>query len=388
MSILTETARIFAESAPYLLMGFGLAGLLHVFLSRNKRITGLITTPGSRSVLLAAVFGVPMPLCSCGVLPAALTLRREGASKGATASFLISVPETDIVSIILTWVLLGPFYAVFRPVAALVTAVVTGLAVDGVDGASKREEAPSTPASVHCCHDENVPEEPAAAHCCQDESEPENAADASHSCHEETVPEPTAPRKRGWFREAVHYGFKEMFDDIIPQLTLGLFVAGSLVAFLPGLGLDRVVGDSPWIYLVMLVIGIPMYVCAAASTPVAVGLIVGGISPGAALVFLLAGPATNIASLIVLASQLGRVALGIYLACIGVFSLAAGILFDRLVGAGFTPRAVMEHMEHGTTWWKIASAVVLVLLIIWSFYRTRTLQNTFSRITRRLTPSQ
>ena len=152
MSILTETARIFAESAPYLLMGFGLAGLLHVFLDRNKGFTRLITKPGARSVFLAALFGLPMPLCSCGVLPAALALRRQGASKGATSSFLISVPETDIVSIILTWVLLGPFYAIFRPIAALVTAIVTGLAIDGVEGARSRVETVRTTDSDAECH--------------------------------------------------------------------------------------------------------------------------------------------------------------------------------------------------------------------------------------------
>ncbi|MCZ6766323.1 MAG: SO_0444 family Cu/Zn efflux transporter [bacterium] len=352
MSILTETARIFAESAPYLLLGFGLAGLLHVFLSRNKRVTGLITAPGSRSVFLAAVFGMPMPLCSCGVLPAALSLRKEGASKGATASFLISVPETDIVSIILTWVLLGPFYAIFRPIAALVTAIVTGLAIDGVEGARSRAETVRATDSV-----------------AERQSDGERQA---------------SPQVQGWFGEAVRYGFKDMFDDIMPQLTLGLFVAGGLVAVLPGLGLDRVVGGSPLVYFVMLLIGIPAYVCAAASTPVAVGLIAGGISPGAALVFLLAGPATNIASLVVLARQLGRVALGIYLACIAVISLFMGILFDRLVGNNFTPRAIMEPMAHGASWWKIASAVVLVVLVVWSFYRTRVLQKTFAKITRRL----
>lgn len=353
MSILTETARIFAESAPYLLLGFGLAGLLHVFLSRNKRVTGLITTPGSRSVFLAAVFGMPMPLCSCGVLPAALTLRKEGASKGATASFLISVPETDIVSIILTWVLLGPFYAIFRPIAALVTAIVTGLAIDGVEGARSRVETV-------------------------------RATDSDAEFHSDGERPASSPQARGWFGEAVRYGFKDMFDDIMPQLTLGLFVAGGLVALLPGLGLDRIVGGSPLIYLIMLLIGIPAYVCAAASTPVAVGLIAGGISPGAALVFLLAGPATNIASLIVLARQLGRVALGIYLACIAVISLFMGILFDRLVGSNFTPRAIMEPMVHGASWWKIASVVVLVVLVVWSFYRTHVLQKTFAKITRRL----
>ncbi len=352
MSILTETARIFAESAPYLLLGFGLAGLLHVFLNRNKRITGLITAPGSRSVFLAAVLGLPMPLCSCGVLPAALTLRKQGASKGATASFLISVPETDIVSIILTWVLLGPFYAIFRPAAALVTAIVTGLAVDGVEGARSRDETVRTTDS-----------------------------DAEYLSDEEP---PASPPARGWFGEAVQYGFRDMFDDIMPQLTLGLIVAGGLVAVLPGLGLDRVVGGSPLIYFVMLLIGIPAYVCAAASTPVAVGLIVGGISPGAALVFLLAGPATNIASLVVLASQLGRVALGVYLTCIAVISLFMGILFDRLVGNNFTPQAIMDPMVHGASWWKIVSAVVLVVLVVWSFYRTRVLQKTVAKITRRL----
>ncbi len=128
-AVFSEIIKVLNESALYLLIGFALAGVLHVLFSRSERLTGLMSGRGPKSIALASLVGVPLPLCSCGVLPAALALRKKGAGRGATASFLISVPETDIISILLTYGLLGPLMAVARPVSALITAFSTGLVV-------------------------------------------------------------------------------------------------------------------------------------------------------------------------------------------------------------------------------------------------------------------
>jgi uncharacterized membrane protein YraQ (UPF0718 family) len=358
-----EIVRILNESSVYLLLGFSLAGLLHVLMQRFPRATASLTGRGKRPVVLASLIGLPMPLCSCGVLPAALALRKNGASKGATASFLVSVPETDIVSILLTLALMGPLMAVFRPAAALVTAIAAGLLVNWIDSrVTSRAPAP-VEAAGGCCHREPEPE---TRSCCSSEPETE-------SCHD-TDPAGTAETPRSWIWRAAHFGFVEIFDDVILQLAIGFMLAGAIVTWLPALDLQNLVGDSPFLYLVMLVVGVPVYVCATASTPLAAGLIAGGISPGAAMVFLLAGPATNIAGLLVLHKQFGARVLSGYLAAIALCSVLAGIVLDSLVGTDFTlPVAATSHVHHTTAPYQLACTAVLLVLAGQSIVRTRVL---------------
>ncbi len=358
-----EIIRILNESSVYLLLGFSLAGLLHVLMQRFPRATAALTGKGKRPVFLASLIGLPMPLCSCGVLPAALALRRNGASKGATASFLVSVPETDIVSILLTLALMGPLMAIFRPAAALVTAIAAGLLVNWIDSRTKtpapvpQETAPSATTTPSCCSSEPAP----PSSCCNNET-----ANNEHS----ELP----ARQKGWVWRAAHFGFVEIFDDVILQLIFGFILAGVIVTWLPALELQNLVGDSPLLYLVMLVVGVPVYVCATASTPLAAGLIAGGISPGAAMVFLLAGPATNIAGLLVLQKQFGGRVLTGYLVAIAVCSVFAGALLDRLIGPGFTlPVTETTHVHHSTAVYQIACTVVLVALATFSIVKTRLL---------------
>jgi uncharacterized membrane protein YraQ (UPF0718 family) len=359
LKVVHEIIRILNESSPYLLLGFTLAGLLHVLMQRFPRATASLTGKGKRPVFLASLIGLPMPLCSCGVLPAALSLRRNGASKGATASFLVSVPETDIVSILLTVALMGPLLGIFRPAAARVTAVAAGLLVNWIDS-RYRAAAPAAKATQEggCC-------------CSSTESE---TTPAGEKQHESSCCSTEPKRERGWIARAFHFGFVEIFDDVILQLAIGFILAGVIVTWLPALGLENLVGDSPLLYLAMLVIGVPVYVCATASTPLAAGLIAGGISPGAAMVFLLAGPATNIAGLIVLNKEFGARVLSGYLAAIAVCSVLAGALLDRLVGPGFTlPVAALEHVHESTSTVQIVCTVVLVTLAATSVVRTKVL---------------
>jgi len=349
-SVLTETARILHESAGYLLLGFALAGLLHWLVNRRPGFSNLLNTRGTKSVFLAALFGLPLPLCSCSVLPAGLALRKKGASKGATVSFLISVPETDIVSILITYGLLGPVMAILRPLAALVTAIVTGLAANMVDQWIERSGDTETTSDTCCTEDCDVYD-----------------------------------RRKSALWNIVHYGFVKFFDDIIGSLLFGIVLGGIITASLPALGLERLADQSLLCMLAMLVIGIPMYVCATSSTPIAVGLIVGGVSPGAALVFLLAGPATNVASLVVLSKYLGRAVLAVYLCSIAVVSVLMGLWFDAFMGstAVTLPAVVPLSAASSFTPLKIGGAIVLVALSYLSFRRMRTLDRLMESAARR-----
>jgi hypothetical protein len=339
---------ILTESSPYLLLGFMLAGAIHVLLQRFPGVTTQLTGSGTRPIFMAALLGAPMPLCSCSVLPAALALRRKGASKGTTASFLVSVPETDIVSILVTLALIGPFVAVYRPVAALASALVTGLVIRVIERREAQLVAPasSVPAG-HECHCD-APETPRTA----------SRATASH----------ISPRP--WWARAFHYGFIEMFDDIAPQSVLGMVIAAVIGVLLPDVNPRLFQEHTVLSYLLMVAIGIPVYVCAAASTPIAAGLIAGGVSPGAAMVFLLAGPATNVGSMVVLRNEFGSRVLAAYVGLIALTAVALGALLDALAGPVSLRRpGAMAHA--GTTPFFAACAALFVAWTVVSFHRSR-----------------
>ena len=355
---------ILRESSPYLILGFALAGLLHVLLQRYPRITAALTGPGRRPVFFAALIGAPMPLCSCSVVPAALALRRQGASKGATASFLVSVPETDVVSIMLTFALIGPFFAFYRPFAAIVSALVIGLVIRALEQrhAAKHNHATNADSSAA-----------AIADCCSDEP---LSHDESHAAHGDSKP---------WWTRAFIYGFVEIFDDIVPQLFLGILIAAVIGAVLPTID-PRVVGAHRFLsYLIMMAVGIPAYVCAAASTPIAAGLIAGGVSPGAAMVFLLAGPATNLGSIVVLRSLFGTRLLAVYVGLIAATSIALGALLDA-IGNPVHVNAMAHAHHHGGN--STTATVLMCLFLLWtvlSFHRSRLVPRVRDGLSRRLT---
>ncbi len=335
----TEVIHILAEVSPYLLLGFALSGLLHVVTERRPNLLDPIRGRGPGSVLRATVLGLPLPLCSCSVLPTALALRRKGAGPGATTAFMITVPETDIVSVALTYGLLGPVMAVLRPLASLVTGVVTGLAVDAVDRNGQPTAATDLPVETCGCDGD---------------------------CHDPA--HDAAP----WWRRAWRFGFAEFFDDILPSLLAGLLIGAAIAALLPKLD-PTLLSDRPLlVYAVMTVLGVPMYVCASASTPIAAGLIAGGVSPGAALVFLLVGPATNAAGMLVLRREFGRGVFAAYLGGIVLVSLAMGLLLDVLLGAtGWTVLALSGAAEAGPAPLQYLAAGIFVILSLVSLNRSR-----------------
>jgi len=334
---LVEVWQVWTDTAMWLCLGLFVAGLAHVYL-RTEHLKKWLATPGPSSVLRAAVFGAPLPLCSCGVLPAAVGLRRAGASQEASAAFLISTPETGVDSVAVSWALLGPVFAILRPVAALITAISAGLAVWRWGGPGPELAA-----------------EPVKA-CCGSE-----ASQTAGEGHGHAVDNATPS-----FMQGIAYAFTDLLDDLAGWLVFGIVLAGLILALVPPELLAQF-GRSPWALLLMLVVGVPLYVCAVASTPIAAALLVAGVSPGAVLVFLLAGPATNLGGLGLIAKEFGRRFAAIYLATICVFSLGLGLLVNGIFPADWFVADQAEMSHHQTT--ESLAIIFAVGLASWMLWR-------------------
>jgi uncharacterized membrane protein YraQ (UPF0718 family)/copper chaperone CopZ len=341
LSFLSSAWWVLAEMAPYLILGFFFAGLLSIMISAEW-VERHLGGRGLGQVFKASLFGVPLPLCSCGVLPVGASLRRQGASRGATTAFLLSTPQTGVDSIAVTYALLGPFLTVVRPVAALLTGFLGGTLVQ-VFGERNGGTAEAVEIEGASC---------SADDCCDDdEDRPKN------------------------FVEAMRYGFFTLPRDIGRALLVGVAVTGVIGAVLKPAALEGYLGGGLLPMLAAMAIGIPIYVCATASTPIALSLVYAGLSPGAALVFLISGPATNSAALTTLWQVLGRRTTVIYLITVAVGALATGFAVDAIIAAGVLPSsalissadaaAVAGHHHHdsasGVWWWIQQLSAVLLL---------------------------
>ncbi|MFT6925523.1 MAG: uncharacterized membrane protein YraQ (UPF0718 family) [Psychromonas sp.] len=340
---------LFLDSAPWLLLGLIFAGLLKMFVPM-KWIHKQLGGHGFKSTLKAALIGAPLPLCSCGVIPAAVGLRRSGASKAATTSFLVSTPETGVDSITVSYVLLGPFMAVVRPVAAITSAIVAGLLV-GKDEVQKESEKNVKSSSVSpsketnkstCCSSHKAPE---IKSCCSGTVSEQPETEQCCESTEDIATQLQGTSIIGRILKGFHFAATDLVKDITVWLLLGLFFAALVQTYVPA---DFLVkwGDGILAMLVMVIISVPMYICATASTPIAAGLLLAGVSPGAVLVFMLAGPATNIATLGVVANELGKRALWGYLGGVLSVALVSGILVNYLVstfGIAVIPQIGEQH---------------------------------------------
>lgn len=320
---LLSLLNVVCEMAPYLLLGFLIAGILHVFVPQGF-YRKYLSKDNKFAVVWAALLGVPLPLCSCGVIPTAIGLRNEKASKGAVASFLIATPQTGIDSILATFSLMGLGFAIIRPVAALITGVCGGLLVNRL-----------------------VPEDDAAI-------------SSGASCNVETG-------NKIW--RVLKYAYFKMIQDIGGRLVIGLLVAALIQVVLPDEFFLHF-GSQPLLQmLVILIVAVPMYICSTGSIPVAAALIMKGLSPGAALVMLMAGPAVNLASILVVRKAMGRRFTWIYLLVIVCFAILFGLLVNAI---GITVRPMVavdpccaaEAMMPGT--FKLICAIALTLLIIFA----------------------
>jgi hypothetical protein len=294
-----------------------------------------------RSVFLAALWGVPIPLCSCGVLPAAVGLRKQGANTGATTAFMISTPESGVDSIAITYALLDPIMTVVRPLAALVTATAAGAAENVLAGDQAPEEAAAP--DLTCPVDA----------CCDGVQCPPEAHKRHHSWAEK-------------IKAGLNHARGEIWADMAGWFFLGLVLAGLITVLVPASLMTQYLGGGIGAMLLMLAAGVPLYICATASTPIAAALILQGVSPGAALVFLLAGPATNITSLTVLIGVLGKRAAAVYLTAISVCAVLFGLAVDAVYN-GFNLTAAAAAGQAGEVlppWLKYAGAAVLLFMAV------------------------
>ncbi|PLX49618.1 MAG: hypothetical protein C0613_06960 [Desulfobulbaceae bacterium] len=299
LSILDHSWEMLLESSPYILFGISFGGLLKVFMPADF-IARHLGQGRFLPVVKAAIFGIPLPLCSCGVLPAAAGLKKQGANNGATTAFLISTPESGVDSISITYALLDPLLTVARPLAALCTALFAGFA-------------------------ENITNPPPQTNVRQTTVLPMFGETTGLTGN------PFATGEKSFFKDlaqGTRYAFLELWGDIAPYFLFGILLGGLISAALPDDFLRTYLGGGISSMFIMLLIGIPIYICASASTPIAAALILKGVSPGAALVFLLTGPATNITSLSVLINILGKRASILYLVTIAFFAVLFGLVVD------------------------------------------------------------
>ncbi len=377
---------VFRESSFYLLLGFTAAGLLHALVPASL-IRKLLGRRRIRSILVASLVGVPLPLCSCSVVPTAIALRRRGASRGATVSFLVSTPETGVDSITLTWGLMGWLMAVFRPLAAFVTALVAGLAVEiqgpADDDPKDRERAAPAPVAVDpCCGTSDAApaagEPTAAVAVVEPQARGAHGHGPGHSHDHDGVDEAAAvvgldggPAERGhWLTRVMRYGFRDLLDDLSHWLLFGLIVSALVSAFVPATVVERFLGRGIMPMLMMALIGVPLYICASASTPIAASLMLKGMSPGAALVFLLTGPATNVGSIVLLTGYFGRRVVATYVAVVAALSIAFGMLLDLVIAStGIKPVIALGAAGGLPGWLQLGATLVFVVLLLGSVAR-------------------
>lgn len=392
------------DTGVWLIAGLLLAGVVHVLIPRSV-LSRHLSGGGLGPIVKASLLGIPLPLCSCSVIPVAAGLRASGASKGASAAFAISTPQTGEESIPLTWALFGPVYAFTRPVVAVLTAFTAGWLIDRLVGESPRARAVKpTPAKKACCEparsitpaptagssgvsSANAPccagstieahpsmaaftmpiggtssaEPPSPASCCAGEKAATPSCCASESSSDK-------PAERAL--EIVRYGFGTLLRDLAPWLGIGLVLSALVAAAVPQGWIESTIGTGLVPMLLMLLVGLPLYVCATSTTPLAYTLVVAGLSPGAALVLLMAGPATNAATMSWVLKDLGARALAIYLATIASFAVAAGWIFDAtLRGAVRLAEHGATHQHHAVTLVQSIGAVGFAAVLLWALAR-------------------
>ena len=340
MDFLDSLLYMLNEMSPYILLGFLIAGLLHAFVSRETFARHL-SGRSLKSVVKAALIGVPLPLCSCGVLPTAIAMRRNGASRASSSAFLISTPQTGVDSIAATWSLLGPAFAVLRPVAALLTAVFGGVAV----GSTERDSV---------------------------ETEGCKAAPDAVEDRPSTF--------TGKLVASLRYGFVDLVGSIGLWLTIGLVIAALITVYVPA-DFFAVLGDRPIVSMIVaLLVAVPMYVCATGSIPIALSLMLKGLSPGTAFVLLMAGPAANFASFTLISREMGRRAATVYLGSIIVGAMAMGLAIDYLmpshwfaVGEGSSLHGACHHeFSLFSTFCSAILAGLLIFSLIRRFHNPKT----------------
>jgi uncharacterized membrane protein YraQ (UPF0718 family)/copper chaperone CopZ len=336
--IINEIVELFLEMSPYILFGLIFVGLLNLYFTKDLIIKHLGKND-LMSVIKASIFGIPLPLCSCGVVPASVYMAKSGASRGSVVSFLTSTPQTGIDSIIATYGMMGWLFAIYRPIAALLMGVFGGII-------TKFAEKPDEISQLD--NELNI------------------------EIYDNTNKDIPLFVK---IKKMISYSFAEFLDDIALQFIIGIIIAGLISYFIPddffeGTGItDGIVG-----MLLMILIGVPMYICATASIPIAITLILKGFSPGVAFVFLAVGPATNAATFAVIADSIGKKAAAIYVLSISVSAIIFGYILEILFSTlKIDPIEMVsykhEHSELISEELQLVLGVIFLILLLMSLYR-------------------
>ena len=372
LTFLSSLWAIVLDMAPYLLLGFFIAGLLYAFVPQTL-IAKHMARPGFRSVLNATLLGIPLPLCSCGVIPTTVGLRRAGVSRGACTSFLISTPQTGVDSILATYSVLGLPFAIVRPIAALVTGIFGGLATDRLfskeENAAPNAVVDDAVVEVKCecgCHDDHCDCDDDDCHC--HDHDDCCCGDDCH-CHE-------GFNFVGKMKKALGYAFGELLEDVGKWLAVGLLIAAIITVAVPDNFFDAL-KDYPFVnMLIVLAIAIPMYVCATGSIPIALSLMMKGLTPGAALVLLMAGPAINSASMLVINKAFGKKQMTIYITSIVIGAILFGLGIDYLLPhewfavAGTHTMDACCHKEEEASWFAIGCSILFLALLARALWHT------------------
>ena len=321
LNIIKATVDLWTAMAPYLLLGMFFAGILHVFIGTDF-ITRHLGGNNLGTIIKASLFGIPLPICSCGVIPVAASLQKEGASKSATLSFLVSTPTTGVDSILASYSLLGPLFALFRPLAAFITGITIGL-LNFIFNREPQEKV----TEIH-----------------------------HHSKNEISI--------KNKITKVFSYGFIELAEDIGKWLVIGVLIGGVLTAAIPQEFIEKFLPFQWMHFIIMLGIALPLYVCATGSIPIAAAFLQMGFSPGAALVFLIAGPATNTVTLSFVRTKLGKRAFYLYILSIVSISLIAGMLFNYVFAIlGGELSIISPHGEHVSHTLRMISGIILAIII-------------------------
>lgn len=329
-ALASNTWHMIASMAPYLIMGFTVAGLLHVFMRPNT-IQRLLGRPGIGSTLKACFIGVPIPLCSCSIIPVAASLRENGASRGATAAFVSSTPQTGIDSILATYSLMGSTFTAVRIAVAFISGIFTGFMIE-----------------VFCKENNNH------SHFFRLQSK-------SECCN---LPDSNQNK----IVKLLRYGFVDLPSSLSIALLVGLALAGLITTLLPANLISGSLSSGPLAFLLATTISLPLYICATASIPMAYALITAGFSPGAALIFLITGPATNTATIVTMLKIIGRKATIIYLGSLLVISWLAGWLFNACISTQTVSHSVHEHSSSQIASWQHICGIALIIILLLSFY--------------------
>ena len=349
-----------AEMAPYLIFGFAIAGLLHVLI-RKEQVQRLLGKPSLGAVFKACLIGVPMPLCSCSVIPVAAALHKSGASRGATAAFLSSTPQTGVDSMLATYSLMGGLFATVRVVVAFVSGIVTGFLIELF--CNNRVEDNTPPSSPASSLSPTLTPNP--------QSTPSEITSMSKTPQVSALKPQVSSPQPSRLSTALRYGFINLPADLAVALLVGLALAGLITTLLPPDLISGPISTGPLAFLLATVISLPLYICATASIPMAYALMAAGLSPGAALIFLIAGPATNTATVISLWKMLGHKATLIYLGSLIVIAWIAGWLLNSTLGTQTIEHSMHQHAAMAPEFWQHVSGIVLILILLVSLYLSR-----------------